>query len=251
MKGWVLVYQAYFDGRTVNKKNGVGLSSIGYIIYSDTGEEIYSEGKVVGTMTSMEAEYTALLFLVKKVYELGIEHIAIFGDHQVIINQMTVYKPQQIRKPWLAYRKKVFSYLSKLTSWRIEWIRSKKNKVADNLAKEAMAHYVIPETDVKTPHISSKKQKRKEEQKRRRKESTHFMKYKKIDYQLSNRFRGKLEKVGKHHYLAYELDSSSNHHNIYAVDLKHMACTCLAFVNGEQRPCKHLEAIQCLITFQK
>jgi ribonuclease HI len=52
-----------------------------------------------------------------------------------------------------------------------------------------------------------------------------------------NQFAGQVEQVNENIFLAYGTA-------VYAVDIKHDACTCPAFTSGKTKPCKHIIAVE-------
>ena len=79
-------YTLYFDGCS---KGNPGRSGAGAVIYDSNMTEMWSSAEFVGeNNTNNEAEYTGLLIGLKKAVEMGIAHLLVRGDSQLIVRQM-------------------------------------------------------------------------------------------------------------------------------------------------------------------
>ena len=79
-------YTLYFDGCS---KGNPGRAGAGAVIYDSAMIEIWSSAEFVGTnSTNNEAEYTGLLIGLRKAVEMGITHLLVRGDSQLIVRQM-------------------------------------------------------------------------------------------------------------------------------------------------------------------
>jgi len=122
-----------FDG---SSKPNPGIMTSGYIIkdYHDDGV-LFSETISNGAKgTSNEAEYIGLLSGIKKALELGVKHIKIIGDSELVIFQVTgKYK---CKKPHLLkYRDEIQILLKKFHTYDIQHVLRKHNKEADKLTR--------------------------------------------------------------------------------------------------------------------
>ena len=78
-----------FDGCS---KGNPGPSGIGAVIYHN-GQEIWASCQYIGTRTNNQSEYSALILGLKEALSRNIKHLHVFGDSQLVINQITnVYK---------------------------------------------------------------------------------------------------------------------------------------------------------------
>jgi ribonuclease HI len=76
----------YFDGCS---KGNPGRAGAGAVIYDSEMKEIWSSAVFVGAnSTNNEAEYTGLLIGLRKAVEMGITHLLVRGDSQLIVRQM-------------------------------------------------------------------------------------------------------------------------------------------------------------------
>ena len=82
-------YSMNFDGCS---KGNPGPSGIGAVIYHN-GQEIWASCQYIGTRTNNQSEYSALILGLKEVLSRDIKRLYVFGDSQLVINQITnVYK---------------------------------------------------------------------------------------------------------------------------------------------------------------
>ena len=80
------MYSLYFDG--ASRKNP-GPASFGGVIYNESGEEFDTYYKFIGTATNNVAEYYGLLAGLHRARELNIKELKVFGDSNLIIQQVT------------------------------------------------------------------------------------------------------------------------------------------------------------------
>jgi ribonuclease HI len=82
-------YSMNFDGCS---KGNPGPSGTGAVIYHH-GQEIWASCQYIGTRTNNQSEYSALILGLKEALSRDIKHLYVFGDSQLVINQITgVYK---------------------------------------------------------------------------------------------------------------------------------------------------------------
>ena len=65
-----------------------GPSAIGIVIRDNTGTVVKEIGKYIGVGTNNEAEYTGLLIGFRLAVDLGVKHLVIAGDSNLVINQV-------------------------------------------------------------------------------------------------------------------------------------------------------------------
>jgi len=130
--------EGYFDG-LCEPKNPSGIATYGYYIKTDHNN-IEGFGLAAepwsSDATNNVAEYTGLLCLLTKLRELKIEEVLIYGDSQLVINQLNgIYKIKSHRLV------KLFDQINQVikTFKRIEikWIPREMNKKADHLTRVA------------------------------------------------------------------------------------------------------------------
>ena len=87
--------------------------------------------------TSNEAEYAGLIAGLKKAKELEINHILVFGDSLLIVNQVnSIWRSLAPNlQPLLAESR---SLLSDFESWQLHWVPRQRNTVADAAASACL-----------------------------------------------------------------------------------------------------------------
>ncbi len=124
----------YTDGAS---RNNPGLASYGYAIFSETGEDIFREGKYIGIATNNVAEYTAVLESLKKAIELGGSEVSYFADSKLVVEQLSgryKIKSPHLKDIVLAI-KQLESKVKKIT---YNHIPREQNSLADALANQAL-----------------------------------------------------------------------------------------------------------------
>ena len=131
----------YTDG---GSRGNPGVSGYGLVIYDDQKNILYQEGKYLGIKTNNEAEYSgmiAALTWIKKNQDLyKISQLNFFADSQLMIRQFQgLYKVKApTLLPLYAQAQQLLSQINlpaKFTDVRREF-----NKLADELANQAMDH---------------------------------------------------------------------------------------------------------------
>jgi ribonuclease HI len=106
----------------------------GYIIHDDSERVLSSASVQGGDGTSNEAEYIGLLEGIRKAQALGLMHVKIFGDSQLIVNQVLgIFK---CKKPkLLKYRNEIQTLLKKFYTYELTQVPRNQNKQADKLTR--------------------------------------------------------------------------------------------------------------------
>lgn len=90
----------------------------------------------MGKKTNNEAEYAALLLLLKAASERGVTRIKIYGDSQLVVRQIS--RQWKINLPHLrALAQDAWKLMEGMTV-ELEWIPRDQNKLADRLSNEAI-----------------------------------------------------------------------------------------------------------------
>ena len=121
---------AYFDGAA---EPNPGAAGIGYVILSPEGETILEVSAPIGHATNNVAEYTALIELLKDAIRLKVQNLKIFGDAQLVINQVNGI--WQTKQPHLAPLTEQAASLLKQADASLYWGMRERNKRADRLSK--------------------------------------------------------------------------------------------------------------------
>ncbi|WP_276568976.1 reverse transcriptase-like protein [Thermanaerosceptrum fracticalcis] len=130
----------FFDGAS---SGNPGPAGIGAIIL-DKGEKIWEISRYIGEKTNNEAEYIALIELLKELQRRGIESCRIFGDSQLVINQVTGnwrINYHHLYKLWA----QVHDLLKE--GHQLEWVPREENKLADKLSTQAIAKKITEKTE--------------------------------------------------------------------------------------------------------
>lgn len=132
-----MVYTLQFDGAC---RGNPGLCGAGYVIYKDD-EILERHSKFVSKKnTNNFAEYSALLFGIERVVELGIKDINVQGDSELAINQLNgIYSVRS--ENILELYNKVVECLINFDTFSFRHIKRDKNKLADDLANVAIKKY--------------------------------------------------------------------------------------------------------------
>jgi len=128
------MYSVYFDGCS---KGNPGPAGAGYVIYKDD-VEIDSESIYLGTQTNNFAEYSGLIYALKKANSLGITEMNVYGDSMLVIKQM-----KGLYKVKAAGLKTLYEYaviLSSKIKINYNHVLRVNNKRADELANEALIY---------------------------------------------------------------------------------------------------------------
>ena len=134
------MHRLYFDGAS---RGNPGPSSFGGLIYDSYGDVLETYKARCGIGTNNRAEYLGLLMGIKKAHELGITRLEVFGDSQLVINQLVgLYK---VRNPCLReIYNMVKEYEKRFTEVKYLHVYREHNQEADHLANEA---FLYPQTD--------------------------------------------------------------------------------------------------------
>lgn len=146
--------RAYFDGACGPKNDGTGDMGIGIVVYRDTikiferavyvpytakyEKLIYGRTQFTYLKTSNNlAEHLALYLLLRYLYvEDFKEEVQIFGDSNMVVNQMLGFFRINAGKPYSEVASKNHHAYTTLFNWStIKWIPREKNHVADELSK--------------------------------------------------------------------------------------------------------------------
>ena len=125
--------QGYFDGAS---RGNPGTAGAGALLVNENGEVIWKTARFLGTKTNNEAEYTALLLLLKAAKERDIKTLNIYGDSKLVVSQVS--KQWKINLPHLrALAQEAWSLMEGM-SVTLEWIPREKNKLADALSNQGI-----------------------------------------------------------------------------------------------------------------
>jgi ribonuclease HI len=120
-------FEAFFDGSATPNP---GTMKIGGYFKGESS--MYKYSTQLGYGTNNEAEYNSLLYLVDLLNEKGIQKVNIYGDSQLVVNQVNgVWKARDDRMK--KFKGKIIKELSKIPQWTLSHVPRDKNKLADSL----------------------------------------------------------------------------------------------------------------------
>lgn len=128
--------RAFTDG-AARGRNGQGPAASAWVIFDETGKVVISAASTIGVATNNEAEYRALLFLLKYAANTGIKELAIHSDSELMVKQITglyAVKNAKIFGFWQEAR----DLLSELKDWTLTWVPRAENSVADALCNKVL-----------------------------------------------------------------------------------------------------------------
>ncbi len=162
-KGEAKAYTGYFDG-ACEPVNPGGIATYGYALYDERGEIVTRGHGVASALTPQAtnnyAEYTALVSLLEKALELGVEEISVRGDSELVVRQMNgVYA---VRSPNVApLYEKAKELSERFTRFNIAWVPRERNAEADRLSHLAYEEYLDREPRAREAlanHFATEKQ---------------------------------------------------------------------------------------------
>ena len=127
-------WKAWFDGATQGSNPGV--RGIGGLLLGPSGERI-EIAEEIGMGTNNEAEYMALMAVLDAAIEVGAQHLEVFGDSQLVINQVNgawFIKAKEL----LPLSKTVIELKAQIAQVTLRWIPREENSEADALSKKAL-----------------------------------------------------------------------------------------------------------------
>ena len=113
-----------------------GTAGAGALLVNENGETVWETARFLGTKTNNEAEYTALILLLKAAKERGVKELKIYGDSKLVVCQVS--KLWKINLPHLRTLAQEAWSLMEGMEVALEWIPREKNKKADALSHEGI-----------------------------------------------------------------------------------------------------------------
>lgn len=113
-----------------------GPAGAGFVIEVD-GEVVCRAGRYLGVQTNNVAEYEALVWGLENVVALGHREVSVFADSELLVKQLNgEYRVKnQGLKPLFV---KALALLRGFDAFEVSHVRREQNKLADELANEAM-----------------------------------------------------------------------------------------------------------------
>jgi ribonuclease HI len=127
-------WRAWFDG---SARPNPGRCGIGAVLEGPDDARV-ELALAAGSGNSSEAEYRALIALLRAALEHGADELTVYGDSRVVIDD--VNGPDFLAAPVLAgYRAQVQALAARLARFELRWIPRHRNQQADALSQRAAA----------------------------------------------------------------------------------------------------------------
>ena len=123
----------FFDGAS---RGNPGKAGAGALMINSDGKVVWEKALFLGEKTNNEAEYMALITLLKAAKEQGIRSLSVFGDSKLVISQVS--RQWKINLPHLRLLAQEAWTLSEGMDISYHWIPREKNKRADILSNEGI-----------------------------------------------------------------------------------------------------------------
>ncbi|XP_073138018.1 uncharacterized protein [Henckelia pumila] len=125
------VWRVFVDGAS-----GVGGSGVGIILISPAQEKIEIAVKLDFQASNNEAEYEAVIAGMQRARDVGVSHIIIYSDSQLVVQQVNKIFCTRDEK-LIKYCKMIEELGASFNTWSIEQIPREENREADALDKRA------------------------------------------------------------------------------------------------------------------
>lgn len=126
---------AWFDGAAHPNPGKIG---IGGVIISPTGE-VTNLCSTAGHGDSSDAEYRALVAVLKAALALDAKKLVVYGDSRVVIDDVQTHGACAF--VLTHYREEARTLLAQFAEIRFVWIPRKKNTAADALSQQAVRQF--------------------------------------------------------------------------------------------------------------
>lgn len=114
-----------------------GPAGAGVLIRGEDGSPVHEAGYYIGRQTNNAAEYTALVYALRRAIESGADAVTIYSDSELLVQQMTgEYRVKNANLSKL--HAEAQKLLLKIDAWTIRHIRREQNRRADQLVNMAI-----------------------------------------------------------------------------------------------------------------
>lgn len=124
----------YFDGASRGNPGEAGAGACIVDFYK--GQVLWKESKYLGKRTNNEAEYEALILLLRELLQRKLFNCVVKGDSKLVVNQML--GEWKVREPRLLPLAEEAKLLIEKTRARLQWIPRQENSLADSLSNQAI-----------------------------------------------------------------------------------------------------------------
>jgi ribonuclease HI len=114
-----------------------GPAAFGYVLETEDGHVLAAHGEAIGTATNNVAEYRALVAGLAKAAELGVTHLDVIADSELLVKQMN--GEYRVKNDALRALSLEAARLARsIGSVRYAAVRREHNELADRLVNEAL-----------------------------------------------------------------------------------------------------------------
>lgn len=125
---------AYTDGAS---RGNPGTAGIGVYLVRHDGEPVEEIARPIGVATNNEAEYGAVIAAVRRAAEIGVSHLTIRTDSELVARHLTGEYRVKSRKLRPLYEEAI-ALLAAIPAWEIQSIPREENRAADRLANRGI-----------------------------------------------------------------------------------------------------------------
>ena len=125
--------EGYFDGAS---RGNPGKAGAGALLINEDGKIIWEASRFLGEKTNNEAEYMALIMLLKAAKDHGVSSLRVFGDSKLVVSQIS--RQWKINLPHLRLLAREAWDLAEGMDITYSWIPREENKRADMLSNEGI-----------------------------------------------------------------------------------------------------------------
>lgn len=125
----------HFDGGTYPRNPGHG--GAGAVLHVEGGEPLAKSKYLGPRVSNNQAEYGGLILGLRAALELGVTHLRVYGDSQLIIRQMN--EEYQCRHPGLVdLQREAQALVRRFRLCEFFWVPREENAAADAAASEGL-----------------------------------------------------------------------------------------------------------------
>lgn len=125
--------EGYFDGAS---RGNPGKAGAGALLINEEGKVVWEASCFLGDKTNNEAEYMALIMLLKAAKDHGVSSLRVFGDSKLVVSQIS--RQWKINLPHLRLLAREAWDLAEGMDISYNWIPREENKRADMLSNEGI-----------------------------------------------------------------------------------------------------------------
>lgn len=125
--------EGYFDGAS---RGNPGKAGAGALLINEEGKVVWEASRFLGDKTNNEAEYMALIMLLKAAKDHGVSSLRVFGDSKLGVSQIS--RQWKINLPHLRLLAREAWDLAEGMDISYNWIPREENKRADMLSNEGI-----------------------------------------------------------------------------------------------------------------